>query len=136
MGYSVAMSTRVHISLPVEVLAAVEKVRGDVPRAVWIRRAVEAKLPPTLRLQVGEARELREGPPEPTVGRTVEVPVAPVEKEPELPSDAPSTEGPDDRAGIRTPAPPRRAFKCRSCDFTAGSEKARCPRHGGALVSV
>jgi hypothetical protein len=35
----------------------------------------------------------------------------------------------------RASAMPHR-FRCRSCDFTAPSEKARCGRHGGALVPM
>jgi len=35
-----------HINLPIppELLKAIDQARGDVPRTVWIRRAIEARL--------------------------------------------------------------------------------------------
>jgi len=35
---------RVHIHLPASLLAEVDCLRGDVPRAAWLRRAVEQRV--------------------------------------------------------------------------------------------
>ena len=35
---------RINLPLPTELLAAIDKARGDVPRTVWIRRAIEHRL--------------------------------------------------------------------------------------------
>lgn len=34
----------VYLPLPEELLEAIDKLRGDVPRTVWIRRAIEARI--------------------------------------------------------------------------------------------
>jgi metal-responsive CopG/Arc/MetJ family transcriptional regulator len=38
---------RISLPISVELLEAVDAARGDVPRTVWIRRAIEARLKPT-----------------------------------------------------------------------------------------
>jgi metal-responsive CopG/Arc/MetJ family transcriptional regulator len=35
---------RINLPLPAELLAAIDRMRGDVPRTVWIRRAIEQRL--------------------------------------------------------------------------------------------
>jgi metal-responsive CopG/Arc/MetJ family transcriptional regulator len=35
---------RINLPIPEELLAAVDQARGDVPRTVWIRRAIEQRL--------------------------------------------------------------------------------------------
>jgi hypothetical protein len=35
---------RINLPIPQELLDAVDQVRGDVPRTVWIRRAIEQRL--------------------------------------------------------------------------------------------
>jgi len=35
---------KINLPLPAELLEAVDKARGDVPRTVWIRRAIEQRL--------------------------------------------------------------------------------------------
>ena len=35
---------RINLPLPVDLLGEVDDVRGDVPRTVWIRHAIEAAL--------------------------------------------------------------------------------------------
>jgi hypothetical protein len=51
------MSTRLHITMEEDLLARVDELRGDVPRAAWIRGAV--------RLRAGEAPAVgeRKDPP-------------------------------------------------------------------------
>ena len=34
----------INLPIPEELLEAVDQVRGDVPRTVWIRRAIEQRL--------------------------------------------------------------------------------------------
>lgn len=34
----------INLTVPAELLEAIDKARGDVPRTVWIRRAIEQKL--------------------------------------------------------------------------------------------
>lgn len=34
----------INLTIPAELLAAVDEARGDVPRTVWIRRAIEQRL--------------------------------------------------------------------------------------------
>jgi metal-responsive CopG/Arc/MetJ family transcriptional regulator len=36
--------TNITLPLPEELLEAIDKARGDVPRTVWIRRAIEQRL--------------------------------------------------------------------------------------------
>jgi hypothetical protein len=36
--------TNINLPLSEELLEAIDKARGDVPRTVWIRRAIEARL--------------------------------------------------------------------------------------------
>jgi hypothetical protein len=36
--------TNINLPLPEELLEAIDKLRGDVPRTVWIRRAIEARI--------------------------------------------------------------------------------------------
>jgi hypothetical protein len=36
--------TNINLPLPEELLAAIDKARGDVPRTVWIRRAIEQRI--------------------------------------------------------------------------------------------
>jgi metal-responsive CopG/Arc/MetJ family transcriptional regulator len=36
--------TNINLPLPEELLEAVDRARGDVPRVVWIRRAIEQRL--------------------------------------------------------------------------------------------
>ena len=38
---------RIHLPLPTEMLKAIDAVRGDVARTVWIRRAIEMRLQAT-----------------------------------------------------------------------------------------
>jgi hypothetical protein len=38
---------RISLPIPVGLLKAVDEARGDVPRTVWIRRAIEARLKTT-----------------------------------------------------------------------------------------
>lgn len=45
---------RINLPLPAWLLEAVDSERGDVPRTVWIRRAIEERLN-------REAQEAREG---------------------------------------------------------------------------
>jgi metal-responsive CopG/Arc/MetJ family transcriptional regulator len=35
---------QINLPLPAELLEAIDQVRGDVPRTVWIRRAIEERL--------------------------------------------------------------------------------------------
>jgi hypothetical protein len=35
---------RISLPIPAELLQAIDRARGDVPRTVWIRRAIEARL--------------------------------------------------------------------------------------------
>jgi len=35
---------RINLPLPAELLEAIDRARGDVPRTVWIRRAIEQRL--------------------------------------------------------------------------------------------
>jgi metal-responsive CopG/Arc/MetJ family transcriptional regulator len=35
---------RISLPIPAELLKAVDAARGDVPRTVWIRRAIETRL--------------------------------------------------------------------------------------------
>ena len=35
---------RINLPLPAELIARVDEIRGDVPRTVWIRRAMELRL--------------------------------------------------------------------------------------------
>lgn len=36
--------TNINMPLPEELLAAIDKLRGDVPRTVWIRRAITERI--------------------------------------------------------------------------------------------
>lgn len=110
------------VTIGLEVLARLDEVRGHEPRASFVKRALEAALAPgdreipsTVVLAVKEAwaegtaeNQMYEDPGAFEAARQA---VRAVE------------------AGATTPR-----FKCRSCDFSAGSAKAKCPRHGGALV--
>jgi len=40
--------TRIHITLPDELVPQIDERRGDVPRATWIRRAIEHALSGTI----------------------------------------------------------------------------------------
>lgn len=45
-GYILGCMQRISLPLPSEMLEQIDSARGDVPRTVWIRRAVEAALDP------------------------------------------------------------------------------------------
>lgn len=40
----VGMEKNINLPLTAELLEAIDKARGDVPRTVWIRRAIEQRL--------------------------------------------------------------------------------------------
>jgi hypothetical protein len=46
-GYILGCMRRISLPLPSEMLERIDKVRGDVPRTVWIRRSVERALSET-----------------------------------------------------------------------------------------
>ena len=46
---------RINLPLPAELLAAIDAERGDVPRTVWIRRAIEERLRETEEASKGDS---------------------------------------------------------------------------------
>ena len=43
-GRTMAYMLNINLTLPEELLEAIDEARGDVPRTVWIRRAIEQRL--------------------------------------------------------------------------------------------
>lgn len=44
LGCTLRVVKNINLALPEELLQAVDELRGDVPRTVWIRRAIEARV--------------------------------------------------------------------------------------------
>jgi hypothetical protein len=50
----------INLTLPLELLEQIDEARGDVPRTVWIRRAIEHRL--DVSMDLGEPAKSKEGP--------------------------------------------------------------------------
>jgi hypothetical protein len=94
-------------AIDAELLGRVDVVRGDVPRAKFVERA--------LRVALGEAS-----------GAPVEVREAVVDRA--APASPRASAALFERTDLRFGCP------VQGCGFRAGSEKAWCPNHGRAVV--
>lgn len=107
--------------LPVELLERLDERVGPRGRTSFVIGAVEKALGSS-----GVAEVAREDVSRNSTG--LETQRSPVLREP-----SPRVPAPPRPPGVKTAA--EVMYVCRHGDFRAASPKARCPRHGGALVS-
>ena len=108
-------TVQINLRLDVDFYEEMEKARGEKPRTTFIREAVAR--------EIGE--ELPRTRKQPTV-RTTEPPVEANKAE----------KAPLPKVAARTETAARYGCRVSGCTFTAGSPKAKCQDHPGALVEL
>ena len=114
MHYMAEKKVQLPVRVDPKLLERVDDARGDVSRTRFVERALESAL--VLEVAMTSYRQ----------GVPVKAQMGAVFNEDARPRVP----------GVMSAGAMVHRFKCRVCEFTAPSEKARCPSHGGAFKPI